>query len=703
MLMQSRTKSFINFLAACLLAGFLAACGGGGTNDGCLNIDPSRSSSLPSCSGSGTTTNPGSGNASKLTLAIADASGTAINNLMPGTPATLTAVLKDSKGLLVANAVVSFETSDSTGVFSPSSGTALTDANGAASVKLAAGTQAGAYTVTANATVGGTGVKATASYTVSFPNLSMSDITVSPTTLPAGGNASVTVSVLNGTSPYMPTLSVSFSSPCISAGKASIGTPVMTQNGTAVASYTDKGCSTSDQLTATVVVPNATLTKSTTINVLPAVAGSIKFVSVSPSNIALKGTGGVGRPENSIVKFQVFDNNGIPVVGKLVNFVFGDSNTTTTTGGLTTSPASATSAADGTVTTSVSGGTIPTSVRVVATVSDSSPILTTVTSLLVVSSGVADQAHFTVGFTIGNCEGWDINQECGQVEVLAGDHFSNQVPDGTVINFTSEGGVIQDSCTTANGKCKVPLYAANPRPSGGKVTVMAYMIGEESFTDTNGNNVYDAGEPFVDTNGNGKYDLGEPFTDTNGNGVYDPPEPFSDLKPDIFRDDDENGAWTTGEPCISTHPNSTCSTPGDGIYNGVLRVPQQPSAQVLYISSSAVAQFSTSSAKIDIITNPITCPAGGTTDVQVKVTDLHDIWMPAGTVISFSTLFGTAGTTVVPASATVRNVVLGVGSPINIPTYTVTIACPSPSATGQFIVTVRSPSGVETTAKRQIN
>ncbi len=675
MLMQSRMKSLINFLAACLLAGFLAACGGGGTNDGCLNLDPNRSSALPGCSGSGGTTTPGTGTstAGTLTLAMSDASGTATNNLTPGTPATLTTVLKDAKGSPVAKAVVSFETSDSSGVFSPSTGTALTDANGIASVKLAAGTKAGAFTVTASATVAGTAVKASATYTVSFPNLSLSDIAVSPSTLPAGGNASVTVSVLNGTTPYLPALSVAFSSPCIAAGKASIGTPVVTQNGTAVASYTDKGCSSNDTLTATVVVPNATLTKSTTITVLPAVAGSIKFVNVSPSNIALKGTGGVGRPESSIVTFQVFDNNGIPVVGKLVNFVFGDSNTTTTTGGLTISPASATSAADGTVTTSVSGGTIPTSVRVVATVAGSSPVLTTVTSLLVVSSGVADQAHFTVGLTTGNCEGWDINQVCGEVEVLAGDHFSNQVPDGTVINFTSEGGVIEDSCATERGKCKVKLYSANPRPDNGKLTVMAYMIGEESFTDTNGNNVYDTGEP------------------------------FSDLKPDIFRDDDENGAWTAGEPCISTHPNSTCSTPGDGIYNGVLRVPQQPSAQVLYISSSAVAQFSTSSAKINIITNPITCPAGGTTDVQVQVTDLHDIWMPAGTVISFSTLFGTTSTTVIPASATVRNVVLGIGSAVNVPTYTVTVACPSPLATGQFIVTVRSPSGVETTGKRQIN
>jgi hypothetical protein len=674
MLTQLRMHSLIKYLAACLLAGLLAACGGGGTNDGCVNIDPTRPGALPGCGASGGTTSPGTGTtAGTISVAMQDSSGTSLANLTPDTPATINVTLKNASGAAVPNSVVTFTTSDSTAKFSPGSGTALTDSNGAASVKLAAGTQAGAFTVTASATVGNLAVKATKTYTVSFPDLSLSAITVTPSTLPAGGNASVSVSVMNGSSAYTQALPIAFSSPCVAAGKATIGSPVVTQNGTAVASYTDNGCSTSDTLTATVVVPNATLTKSATINVLPAVAGSIKFLSVDPSNIALKGTGGVGRPEYSTVKFRVYDTNGSPVAGKLVSFVFGDSNSTTTTGGLTLSPTSATSSSDGTVTTSVSGGTIPTSVRVVATVAGSTPTLTTVTSLLVVSSGVAEQAHVSFGLTTGNCEGWDINQLCSEVEVLAGDHFSNQVPDGTVINFTSEGGVIEDSCSTVNGTCKVKLFAANPRPAGGRVTVMAYLIGEETFTDSNGNNVYDPGEPFID------------------------------LKPDIFRDDDENGSWSAGEPCISTHPNTTCSTPGDGVYNGVLRIPQQPSAQVLYISGTGVAQFSTSDAKIDIITNPITCPAGGTTDVQVKVTDLHDLWMPAGTTISFSTLFGVNSTTVVPASATVGKVVLAVGATPNIPTYTVTVACPTPAVAGQFIVTVRTPSGKETIAKRQIN
>lgn len=673
MLTQSRLNSLWNVLVACLLAGWLAACGGGGSvNDGCQNVDPSRPSSLPGC---GSSTSPGTGTSTSatLTLGLVDSAGAPLLNLMPDAPGTVKVVLKDARAVAVADAVVSFASTDNTAVLSPSSGTALTDANGAASIKLAPGTQAGAFTLTASATVAGVAVKASKTYTVSFPVLTLSDMAITPSTLSAGGNASVTLSVKSGSANYTQPVSVAFASACVAAGKATIGSPVVTQNGTAVASYTDKGCGTTDTLTATVVVQNATLTKSATINVLPAVAGSIKFLNVDTTNIALKGTGGLGRPEHATLTYQVFDKNGSPVAGKLVNFQFADTGSGGTTGGLTLNPASATSGADGTVTTTVTGGTIPTSIRVIATVDGSSPVLTTVSSHLVVSSGVPDFAHLTMGITIGNCEGWDYNQECGVIEVLSGDHFSNLVPDGTVVNFSTEGGVIEDSCKTVKGRCQVSLFAANPRPANGQLTVLAYMTGEESFTDSNGNNVYDAGEP------------------------------FTDLRPDAFRDDNEDGSWSPGEPCISSLPNSTCSAGGDGTYNGVLRMPQVKSAQVQYISKQFVVQFSTSKANITFGAGAITCPAGGTTDVQVTVGDLNGNWMPFNTVISFSTLFGTLSTTVVPASAKVPNVVLAVGEAVSLKTYTVTVACPSPAVTGQFIVKVTSPLGEETIAKKQIN
>ncbi len=645
---------------------------GAGTVAGAFTLNASYTSgaSVAKASSNYTVTLPGGSNAPSLVLAITDSGGAALTTLTPSKGATLVATVKNNQNQPVSGAVVTFSSTDATAVMSPAIGTALTDSNGVATVQLAAGTQAGAFAASAGASVAGTTVKATANYTVTFPVLAFSDMLINPGTLAAGGNASISIIVLSNGAAYTQPVSVSFSSPCAASGKASIGSPVLTQNGLAVASYTDKGCGTADTITATATLPNGTLTKTGTINVLPGTAGSIKFVGVDSTNIALKGTGGAGRPEYSTVKFQVFDMNGSALAGRQVSFVFSDSNSTTTTGGLSLSPSTATTAADGTVTTVVANGTQPTSVRVVAKVANTNPPLTSVSSILVVSNGVPDQAHFSLSTEIGNCEGWNIDQLCSNVNVILGDHFGNPVPDGTAVNFSAEGGNIGASCVTKDGRCSVPLYSSNPRPSGGRVTVLAYALGEENLIDNNGNNVYDAGDS------------------------------FTDKSPDIFRDDNENGSWNAGEACVGPNSNGSCTTPGDGVYNGVLRKPQLPSAQTLYVSSQLVQQFSTSSANITISPATLTCTPGIAVDAEVRVTDLNGLLMPAGSSITFTT---TWGTTVYPAGAKVPNVVLGVGQPLNPPTYALTITCPTPDSPGKLIVNVVSPSGTVTTATRNID
>lgn len=686
-----KTKAIWLIKTAALFAALaLTACGGSGSAD---SLAPTQcsTSNLSACGGGsggttgGSTTSATSATLASLKLSLTNASGATITSVSPDQPGTLQASVKDSKGAAVPNVAVTFITSDKTGTFVPSSGTALTDASGVAKVGLPAGTQAGAFTVTAGATVGSTAATGSAGYTVAFPALTLSALSIAPATLSAGGNASVSVTVLSGSSPYTPPLSVSFTSPCITAGKATIGSPALTQGGVATASYSDKGCGVADTITASVALGGATVTRTGAITVLPATAGSIKFVSSDTSNIALKGTGGFGRQEFATLKFEVRDNTGSLTAGKLVDFVFSDSNTTSTVGGLTLNPPSATSAADGTVTALVSGGTIPTSVRVVASIQGSSPLITTLSNILVVSTGVPDQKHFSLATETGNCEGRDLDNTCSIVTATLGDHFGNPVPDGTAVSFTAEGGTIDASCLTGliqvpqidgakvlkpgvPGQCSVTLRASNPRPANGRVTVLAYAAGEEDFFDANGNNVFDSGDT------------------------------FTDKSPDIFRNDDEdgvtgtnpNGTWTAGEPCIGPN-NGTCSTAGDGQYNGVSRSPQVSSAQTLYVSAQLVQIFSGSFANISFNPSALVCTAGSTVDVQVSVTDEIGNIMPAGTTIGFSTLFGTGAGTVSPASIKVPNVVLGVWDTLFIPTYTVTVGCPSPAASGKLLVTVTTP------------
>lgn len=708
--MHTKAIRLIKAFALFLTLG-LSACGGSSDPAACNSGNPQVNAILNPSGCPASTTAAATGLAS-LTLSLTNASGAAITSVAPGQTGTLQALVKDSKGSAVPNVAVTFTTSDKTGVFVPASGTALTDASGVARVGLAAGTQAGAFTVMAGTSVGGTATSGTAGYTVAFPTLTLSALSITPATLSAGGNASVSVTVSSGSAPYTPPLSVSFTSPCITAGKATIGSPVLTQGGMATASYTDKGCGVADIVTASVAFGGATVTQTGTITVLPATAGSFKFISANTTNISLKGTGGFGRQEFSTLTFQVFDKTGSPASGTPVDFVFSDCNPVITdcskglgVGGLTLYPTSATSAADGTVTTLVSAGTIPTSVRVVASIHGSSPLITTLSNILVISTGVPDQKHFSLATETGNCEGRDFDQTCSIVTATLGDHFGNPAPDGTAVNFTTEGGVIDASCVTGSlpppgatptgqttnskvgpgsGTCSVLLRASSPRPANGRVTVLAYALGEENLFDANGNNVYDTGDT------------------------------FTDKSPDIFRNDDEsgvttanpNGTWTAGEPCIGPNDktNTTCSTPGDGQYNGVLRSPQVPSAQALYVSAQLVQTFSGSHANVSFSPSALVCTAGQPVDVQVTVTDEIGNIMPAGTTIDFKTVIGSGviPATVLPASVTVNNVVLAVGETLIIPSYTVTVGCPGGS--GKLIATVTTPiNKIVTSASIPIN
>lgn len=681
-------------LWALVLSAALAACGGGGGT-----AEPASCGTMlhpEACGGTGVATG-----FATLKLTLVDSSGSAISQVSPEKVGTLQAVVRDVSGAVVPNVAVTFTTTDTTGGFVPASGTALTDATGTAKVGLPAGRQTGGFTASATASVSGSGVASSTGYAVAFQALTLSALRIAPATLSAGGNASVSVTVMSGASAYTPPQPVAFTSPCVQAGKASIGSPVLTQAGIATASYSDKGCGVADTITATVALGDATVKQSGTIAVLPATAGSIGFVSADTTNIALKGTGGFGRQEFSTLTFKVSDTTGSRVAGTLVDFAFSDANTNTaqTVGGLTLQPPFATSAADGTVTTLVSGGTIPTSVRVVATIRGSTPAITTLSNVLVVSTGVPDQRHMSLATETGNCEGRDFDQTCSILTATLGDHFGNPVPDGTAVNFSTKAGVIDASCVTGSllsptpqgttdeptpigqttnskvgpgsGTCSVVLRASSPRPASGRVTVLAYAAGEESFVDSNGNNVFDAGDT------------------------------FTDKSPDIFRDDDENGAWTVGEPCIGPG-KSNCSTPGDGQYNGVLRLPQVASAQTSYVSRQLVQIFSGSNAVINFSPAASTCPAGGTTDVRVTVNDVAGNLMPAGTTIDFSVIFATAAG-VKPDQVKVNNVVLAVGEPMVVPTYTVTVACPLFQSTGKLFATVTTPRGVKTIASMPFN
>lgn len=207
----------VYFLSAMLIA----ACGGGGGSPGATGSGSSD--------GSGSNTSGSSGSSSSngtIQIALADASGVASNSVTGSSSLVAKATVKNGTGAPVKNVVVTFALSNSIATISPTSGTALTDANGIAQVSVkSAGAGSGATEISAKATVAGTaeisaktafsvGAAPTATPTaINFVAAAPSDKSI--VIKGAGGNgrtevALLTFSVVDSTNSGVPNVPVTF-------------------------------------------------------------------------------------------------------------------------------------------------------------------------------------------------------------------------------------------------------------------------------------------------------------------------------------------------------------------------------------------------------------------------------------------------------------------------------------------------------------
>ncbi|MGD0020948.1 MAG: hypothetical protein ABSC54_01455 [Smithellaceae bacterium] len=665
--MAKSTKSKL-FLSALLLIFFislfsLAGCGG---------------STSSTTTGTGGTTTPTT-DKSSLTFSLTKLSdGTPTTSVSGDSPAQLKVVAIGADGKPILGKTVTF-TAVTTGLITfngtPDTGTALTGDSGANSgvatidIYAAAAVTSGATDIDASVTDAATNtITGSTGISVAPANLQLSALTITPGSISAGGSAAVSIEVQSASPPhntYLPPVPVSFTSTGVQQGKATITAQVYTVNGIASATYTDINFGATDTITATLV--GTSQTKSGQLIVSPAAAGSIIFVSATPTNISLQNS---GYNTTSVVVFKVLDTGGNPI-GKLVDF-----SLSTTTGGITITGGGTTYSATsdpstGLVQTIVTAGTAPTPVRVLATIHGTT--LTSTSSQLVISTGIPTQNNFSLAATVLNMEGWNYDGTLSVVTARLSDRFQNPVPDGTAVTFIASGGQIEPSCTTTDGACSVNFYSANKRPritdppptpaKSGRVVILAYAIGEESFTDLNGNGIYNhLTETFID--------MPDPWLDVNEDGVYNNNEPFIDT-------------YTAGSYSAA-----------DGCFNGVLRdygVSDScySSPQLINVRRSLTIVLSSSDASITINNgNPITlvCGSGTPVVVPVLITDINENIMPVGTAISFAT---TAGTIISPTSFTVGN-----GSPMNPGSYNVVMqssACPTTTGTFKVTVTTQDP------------
>ena len=173
-------------------------------------------------------------------------------------------------------------------------------------------------------------------------------------------------------------------------------------------------------------------------------------------------------------------------------------------------------------------GNLPGPVRVKAEVVDSDPLIAAVSQELRVGTGLPDKNSFDISFSELNPQAWRYNGVVVGINVYAADHFNNPVPDGTAISLVTEGGAVGANCLTEDGVCNVEWISQDPRPQDGRVTLMAFVEGEESFNDANGNGFYDQGEwdgvdeheAYVDANESGQFEAGEAFIDRSQNGQW---------------------------------------------------------------------------------------------------------------------------------------------------------------------------------------
>ncbi len=316
------------------------------------------------------------------------------------------------------------------------------------------------------------------------------------------------------------------------------------------------------------------------------VLGAVEYVGAEPQTILLQGMSAPGLQHTSTVTFLVKDDVGNPIANEDVSFEL-----TSSVGGTRLTSTSVKTDSQGFAKAILQAGTVHTSVRVRASITLGGNTLSSESSQVVISTGIADQNSLSLTLSTLNPSAWDFDGETVNVNMFASDRYNNPVPDGTSVAFYTELGQIQPSCQTTNGACVVTWTSSDPRSLGitppgviayaddGRSTITAAVIGEESFTDTNSNGIFDDGDLF-DANS----DKGEAFEDFNENGIFDAGlEPFLDFNGDGVRNP-KNGNYT-GLACEHTSQCASGSNLKD-IYTSIDLILAEVSQNVVIKDSS---------------------------------------------------------------------------------------------------------------------
>ncbi len=491
-------------LSALTLALMLAGCGGGGS-DGYYNNDGSSSGNI--------TTNPSTGEEVKSvnisTIQLIDRNGN-FTQAIAAEGVSAQVKVTDQSGKGISGALVTFTVTGGV-VLGSSNGAVLTNTNGEASISVKPENlnTNGAYQISAVADFDGTEASTPAlNFSLQATNIILVDLTAASTQLESGGSTNITLKTQDAnTKVNQNNVNVEFTAPC---GKFEPATVVSSNQGNVTTTYkaigTDgKLCTGTQKISATGLnIPEVGID----VSIKALEANSLVYTS-NKVNLGIRKSGSASSGQ---IEFTLYAN-GVPIADQDVliekvqapedlSFVsFGNQNNKTIK-----------SDSNGKVIVNLYPGDKPGPVEIRATlVSDKN--VSAVSKNVSVSIGRVTQDGLSLSVSKNSLQNV-IDGDTATITARMVDRTRNPVPDGTVISFDSEGGKVEPNSSTVQGVCSVTLTTQEPRPLDNRVTVLAYVEGDKSFTDLDGDNLYTKGVDRLLSN------IGSFFRDDNEDNQY---------------------------------------------------------------------------------------------------------------------------------------------------------------------------------------
>ena len=502
------SKLFQLTFLTCALA--LAGCGGG-DGDTVDSIKPEIPGN-PGQPGTG-----GGGNGSELPVGelkiseskLVDIDGNTINSVsLEG--AYYEIKVTNSSGQPAANAKVTFAI-DAEGIAlsQTTSGATLTDSNGMARIflKPTAPQVSGAYTITANASNDSNTAIANVNFLVQATTVSLSTLNVTNAQLVAGGQTALSMIASDTAGNPISGILVNLNANC---GQLPIQ---VTSNENGVVEFVYKAINTDNTLCSGNVRISANSGSSTQTANLTIQAPEATSIVYTSNNLTL-GIQNSGSSATGEAEFTIYSNK-TPLANAEVILSLEKSP-------LGLSFVQLGNRADQTLRTDANGrvsvniypGSTPGPVEIKATLASDSRINALSKGISIASSRVTQDG---ISLSFGtNALDWSLDGDETPVAARLVDRNGNKVPDGTVVNFTAEGGkVFPSSCTTSEGTCEVTFSTQNPRPGDGRVSLLAVVEGEKAYIDQNENNAWDKGIDIL------VHNIGDTFRDDNENGTFE--------------------------------------------------------------------------------------------------------------------------------------------------------------------------------------